>query len=89
MASRRSRCSNSRPATGEYVVTRYLLDADAMARVRALRRDVDVKACTADADARTILADQQRDIGAILPHLPNERLVYACEHQGAAPRAWR
>jgi len=28
------------------------------------------KACTPDADARTILADQQRDIGAALPHLP-------------------
>ena len=56
-----------------------------MARVRALRRDVGVKACTADAEARTILADQQRDIGAILPRLPNERLVYGCEPRGAAP----
>lgn len=69
------------PATGEYVVTRYLLDADAMARIRALRRNVEVKACTAAADQRTILADQQRDIAAALPGLPNERLVYACEHQ--------
>jgi V8-like Glu-specific endopeptidase len=74
-----------RPGSGEYVVTRYALDADAMTRVRALRRGVDVKACTPDANARTILADQQRDIGAVLPHLPNERLVYACEHQAAAP----
>jgi len=73
-----------RPGTGEYVVTRYLLDARTMARVRALRRDVDLKACTGDAEARTILADQQREIGAILPDLPNERLVYACENQGAA-----
>jgi V8-like Glu-specific endopeptidase len=72
------------PATGEYVVTRYLLDAPTMSRVRALRRDVEVKACTPDAEARTILADQQRDIGAILPRLPNERLVYACEHQAGA-----
>ena len=69
------------PATGEYVVTRYLLDASAMSRARALRRDVEVKTCTADAEARTILADQQRDINAILPRLPNERLVYACERQ--------
>jgi len=73
------------PATGEYVVTRYLLDARTMARVRALRRDVGVKSCTPDSEARTILADQQREIDAILPHLPNERLVYACENQGAAP----
>jgi hypothetical protein len=76
-----------RPGSGEYVVTRYALDADAMTRVRSLRRGVDVKACTADANARTILADQQRDIGAVLPHLPNERLVYACEHQSATPAA--
>ena len=74
-----------RPGTGEYVVTRYLLDGAAMARVRALRRDVDVKACTGDPEARTVLADQQREIGAILPNLPNERLVYTCENQGAAP----
>jgi hypothetical protein len=72
------------PASGEYVVTRYLLDSDAMSRVRALRRGVEVKACTADAEARTVLADQQRDIAAVLPHLPNERLVYACENRGAA-----
>ncbi|MEA3031458.1 MAG: hypothetical protein QOG13_2783 [Sphingomonadales bacterium] len=76
-----------RPASGDYVVTRYLLDAATMTRARALRRDVDVKACTLDAEARTILADQQRDIGAILPSLPNERLVYACENQGAAGAA--
>jgi V8-like Glu-specific endopeptidase len=69
------------PATGEYVVTRYLLDAPTMTRVRALRRDVGVKACTPDAEARTILADQQRDMGAILPRLPNERLVYSCTHE--------
>lgn len=73
-----------RPATGEYVVTRYLLDAAAMERVRALRRDVEVKSCTADPEARTILADRQREIGAVLPSLPNERLVYACAPAPAA-----
>lgn len=73
-----------RPANGEYVVTRYLLDAQAMARVRALRRDVDVKACTGDQEARTVLADQQREIGAVLPRLPNERLVYRCRHEAVA-----
>lgn len=67
-----------RPTSGEYVVTRYLLDGAAMTRVRALRRDVDVKSCTADQEARTVLADQQREINALLPQLPNERLVYRC-----------
>ena len=77
-----------KPASGEYVVTRYLLDSAAMSRARALRRDVDVKACTGDREARTVLADQQREIGALLPQLPNERLVYRCRNeegiQGAA-----
>lgn len=76
-----------RPGSGEYVVTRYLLDSEKMAQVRALRRDVDVKSCTPDPEARTVLADQQREIGAILPDLPNERLVYRCRHQGPTPPA--
>src|SRR6185503_5740693 len=74
------------PSNGEYVVTRYLLDARSMERVRTLRRDVEVKTCTADQESRTILADQLRDIGQVLPRLPNERLVYRCRNQGAAAR---
>jgi hypothetical protein len=73
-----------KPASGEYVVTRYLLGAQAMERVRALRRNVDVKACTADPEARTVLADQLRDINTLLPRLPDERLVYRCRHEGPA-----
>jgi len=73
-----------RPASGEYVVTRYLLDGAAMARVRALRRDVGIKACTADPEARTILSDQLREIGEALPELPNERLVYRCRNEAIA-----
>ncbi|HWT11774.1 MAG TPA: serine protease [Allosphingosinicella sp.] len=76
-----------RPASGEYVVTRYLLDSSAMSRVRAMRRGVDVKSCTADQEARTVLADQQREIRALLPQLPNERLVYSCRNDGATPAA--
>ena len=70
-----------RPDSGEYVVTRYQLDAEAMARVRELRRDVEVKSCTPDQEARTVLADQLREIGEILPDLPNERLVYRCRNE--------
>jgi V8-like Glu-specific endopeptidase len=72
-----------RPGDGEYVVTRYQLEAPAMERVRAMRRGVDNRACTADVEARTILADQQREIAAMLPRLPNERLVYACQRERA------
>ena len=75
------------PGNGEYVVTRYQLDADTMARVRSLRRDVGVKACTADEESRTVLADQLREIGQILPDLPNERLVYRCRSEAVTGTA--
>jgi hypothetical protein len=74
-----------RPSSGEYVVTRYQLGAAEMERLRGLRRGVDLKTCGADDEARAILADQQRDIGAALPALPNERLVYSCENQRERP----
>ncbi len=70
-----------RPGSGEYVVTRYQLGAAEMERLRTLRRDVDLKTCGAGDDARAVLTDQQREIGAALPNLPNERLVYQCENQ--------
>jgi V8-like Glu-specific endopeptidase len=78
-----------RPGEGEYVVTRYQLEAAAMERVRAMRRGIDNRACTADLEARTVLADQQREIAAMLPRLPNERLVYTCRRDGATAAAAR
>jgi V8-like Glu-specific endopeptidase len=74
------------PATGEYVVTRYLLDAQEMAHLRSLRRGVEVKACTGNEEALTLLSDQQRELASALPQMPNERLVYDCARQpsGAA-----
>ncbi len=75
--------SEFRPATGEYVLTRYQLDNATMERIREARRSNEPRSCSADPEARAILADQQRDIAAMLPRLPNERLVYMCEHQGA------
>ncbi|MGQ0559676.1 MAG: S1C family serine protease [Sphingosinicella sp.] len=75
-----------RPGSGEYVVSRYLLSAAAMNRARSLRRGVEVKACTNDPEARTVLADQLRDIGELLPQLPNERLVYRCRPAGGGSK---
>jgi S1-C subfamily serine protease len=70
------------PATGQYVVSRYLLSARAMEEARRLRRRVEQKACTADTEARLRMADQQRDLVEALPQRPNERLVYSCEPHG-------
>ena len=67
-----------KPAGGEYVVTRYLVGADAMAKARELRSQVEIKACSTDPEAVTILGDRQESIRESLPEVPNERLVYAC-----------
>ena len=72
------------PATGEYVVSRYLLSASAMEQARRLRRRVEQRSCTRDEEALTILADRQRDLQAALPDAPNERLVYRCASQSGA-----
>jgi len=70
------------PASGEYVVSRYLLSARQMAVARRLRRQIELKTCTADEEAKTRMANQQRDLFEALPQRPNERLVYACEPTG-------
>lgn len=72
------------PGNGDYVVTRYQLGGEAIDRIRTLRRDVDIKSCGASPEQRTILADRQREIGAVLPRTPNERLVYTCTNQAPA-----
>lgn len=67
------------PDTGEYVVSRYLLGAQAMTEARRLRQQVEQKACTTDEAARIRMADQQKALTDTLPDRPNERLVYQCE----------
>jgi hypothetical protein len=70
-----------RPDTGEYIVTRYLLSAADMKKVRDLRSQVELKTCTNDEAALALLADRQAMIRSTLPSLPNERLVYQCGRQ--------
>lgn len=72
------------PATRTYTNTRYLLSADRMEQARALRREVQLKQCSADQAARAALTSQQSAIRAALPPLPNERLVYRCRPASAA-----
>lgn len=70
------------PGSGDYVVSRYLLGADAMAQARRLRQRIGQKSCTSDGEALALLADRQRDLAAALPRTPNERLVYRCAASG-------
>jgi hypothetical protein len=67
-----------KPSSGEYLVTHYLLGSEEMAKLRSLRRDVEIKSCAADSEQVTILGDRQESIRERLPRVPNERLVYSC-----------
>ncbi|MFN3944530.1 MAG: S1C family serine protease [Allosphingosinicella sp.] len=67
------------PARREYVVSRYQLDARAMARARELRGRVTLSGCPADPALHEELRWAQREIADVLPRLPNERLVYRCD----------
>jgi hypothetical protein len=71
-----------RPGSRQYVVTRYLLPADAMARARALRQRIDLAVCTAEQPKIASLSEGQEQIRRMLPELPNERLVYDCSSGG-------
>lgn len=73
-----------RPASGDYVVTRYLMSAADMGKARDLRGE-ELKSCAGDDEALAIFSDRQAMIRSILPKVPNERLVYKCE-AGEMPR---
>jgi V8-like Glu-specific endopeptidase len=66
------------PSRREYRVERYLLDREAMERVRAARAEFEAPACGADAQAVGAFGSRQAAILALLPDRPNERLVYTC-----------
>ena len=66
------------PGGRQYVVNRYLLSADAMARARSLRQRIELNVCTGDQARLASLGEGQEQIRRMLPPLPNERLVYDC-----------
>ncbi len=66
------------PATREYRVERFLLDREAMTRVRTARAEFHAPACGAGRQAALDLGAQQQSILSLVPERPNERLVYKC-----------
>jgi hypothetical protein len=75
------------PASRAYTNTRYLLGDEEMTRLRALRGEVKLKACSSDQAARAALSGQQSAVLAALPQLYNEKLVYSCSPTGPTPAA--
>ena len=66
------------PASGEYMVERYLLDRDTMTQARTTRAAYEAPSCANDPVAAAELGIRQAEILALLPARPNERLVYDC-----------
>lgn len=66
------------PATRTYSATRFFLDADAMAALRRARGPA-AAACSTDPAAEALLRGRQAAMRALLPPLPNEKLVYRCQ----------
>jgi serine protease Do len=72
------------PAKMRYTVERFLMGADAMEKARAIRARYKNNACTADLAQRQSVADMETAIRAVLPQVPNERLVFDCRPIAAA-----
>ncbi|MES3100434.1 S1C family serine protease [Sphingomonas faeni] len=66
------------PATRVYSNTRYLMSAAGMTAARTARGVVP-NVCNMDDAALARLAGQQAAVRAVLPPLPNEKLVYSCK----------
>lgn len=69
------------PATRTLRTDRYLMGQAALAKARAARAAYTPPAC-GTADAATTLGEQQSALLAMLPPVPNERLVYKCAARG-------
>jgi hypothetical protein len=67
------------PASHIYRTDRYLLDLDAMAKIRAERAKYETPACGAGEAAAQALGEAQAGVKALLPPVPNERMVYNCQ----------
>jgi hypothetical protein len=66
------------PATGVYKADRYLLDYDAMTRLRGERARPAPAQCGAGVDAAARMNADQMALKALLPNASNEQLVYNC-----------
>jgi serine protease Do len=70
------------PASGVYRTDRYLLDFDAMARLRADHSKTPPLACNTRPETTATANPGQLTLKSMLPAQPNERLVYSCAPAG-------
>ena len=74
------------PASGEFVIERYLLDSGTMREARLARGGYEAPACDAGEEAVAAFGEEQSGLISMLPDAPNERLVYTCAQPGPVGR---
>lgn len=73
------------PASGTYVVERWLMALTDMERARRARGTA-AQGCTTDAATRNAIANREAALAAMLTTAPNERIVHRCAvRRGAVP----
>jgi S1-C subfamily serine protease len=75
------------PASGDYVVERWLMSLPDMQRLRGVAGAAQTSSCTTDAAARTAITTRETALAAALNRAPNERIVHRCSVRGAAAPA--
>jgi serine protease Do len=75
------------PENRIFSTDRFLVDLATMSAARDARSQYQAPACGSGRDAALELGARQDAIRALLPQMPNERLVYACDPApaGVAP----
>lgn len=67
------------PKSRTFSIDRYLVDLSTLEAARKARAEFQAPACGAGEEAARDLGEAQEAIRALLPKLPNERLVFGCE----------
>ena len=75
------------PATGDYVVKRYLMSLEGMEAARRQRDSLAVQGCTADPATIARLTQREVAIASMLPAEPHEEIVSRCQISEAAATA--
>jgi S1-C subfamily serine protease len=75
------------PASGNYVVERWLLSLPDMQRARGASGAQTGGQCTTDAAARTAIAARETALAGMLSRAPNERIVHRCSARSGATAA--
>lgn len=72
------------PASGDYVVKRYLMSLESMETARRQRDSLAVQGCTADPATIARLTQREVAIASMLPEEPHEEIISRCRVSEAA-----